>query len=126
MSAVKQLPEDWAFFYLGLSARGTRTYVNVQATIDPLDPPISINRPRYGYHTHAYAIRKETAEILLSHLPIQGPIDVWLAENKWFDLPVYCAVIANEGWFLSDGTREGRDLVTQHRGPNMVNDIERS
>lgn len=132
VTAIEQLPEDWSFFYLGLSARGTRTYLNdvnnenVQATIDPMDPPILIYRPEYGYHTHAYALRKEAAGILLNHLPIQGPIDVWLAENKWFDLPVYCAVIANEGWILSDGTREGRDLVTQRRGPNIVTDIKRS
>jgi hypothetical protein len=71
----------------------------------------------------AYAIRKETAAILVEHLPICGPIDVWLADNQWFSQPVYCAVIEGEGWKLDDGTYEGNDLVIQERR-GIVNDIE--
>jgi GR25 family glycosyltransferase involved in LPS biosynthesis len=130
-TALEQLPDDWALFYLGLSDRGERAYLDDvtndnKTANDKMDPSVRLYRPYYGYQTHAYAIRKATAEILLrDHLPIQGPIDVWLAENHWFDLPVYSAVIANEGWKLDDGTYEGLDLVMQQKR-GVATDIDRS
>lgn len=126
--ALKLLPDDWGIFYLGLSDRGERSYLDdgsIELARDPLDPNVRLYRPTYGYQTHAYAITKEAAQILLDHLPIKGPIDCWLSDNRWFDIPVYCAVIAGEGWKLEDGTFEGRDLVTQRKW-NLKNDIVHS
>ena len=39
-----------------------------------------------------------------------GPVDVWLADNNWFGLNVYCAVVANEGY-----NNEGAFLISQQR-----------
>jgi hypothetical protein len=55
-----------------------------------------------------------------------GPIDVWLADNQWFGLPVYCAVIAGEGWKNAEGNYEGAPLVGQHRGRGTKSDIVQS
>jgi GR25 family glycosyltransferase involved in LPS biosynthesis len=135
VKAYKLLPEDWGIFYLGLSDRGERTWLDtennaeddVTTTTDLSDrasnPPVRLYKPEYGYHTHAYAIRKETAAVLVQNLPICGPVDVWLADNQWFSQPVYCAVIQGEGWKLNDGTYEGNDLVIQERR-GIANDIE--
>ena len=127
--ALQLLPDDAGILYLGISARGERTYLDdgrdPGAAHDPMNPNIRLYRPSYGYHTHAYAITKEASQILLDQLPIKGPIDVWLADNHWFDIPVYCAVIAGEGWELEDGSLEGRNLIEQCRG-GMKNDIVHS
>lgn len=126
--AWNELPSDWAIFYLGFSSRGERRYVykaqHSTAKRDELDPEIDIFVPEYGYHTHAYMITKAGAQCLLDNLPVQGPIDVWLADNKWFGLPTYCAVIANEGWRRDDGTFEGNQLVWQVRGDNFTSDVQ--
>jgi hypothetical protein len=89
-------------------------------------PPVRLYKPEYGYHTlDAYAIRKETAAILVQNLPMCGPFDIWLADNNWFSQPVYCAVIEGQGWQLDDGTYyEGSNLVIQERR-GIANDIER-
>jgi hypothetical protein len=87
---------------------------------------VLLYRPNYGYHTHSYVINKAAAQKLLANLPIVGPIDVWFADNKWFDMPVYCAVIAGEGWRLDDGTYEGMDLVIQNRGKGFESDVQLS
>jgi GR25 family glycosyltransferase involved in LPS biosynthesis len=149
--AWKLLPEDWGLLYLGLSARGERTWLDETTNDafrttttstttttttttttnsskkaqghDRMNPPIRLYKPEYGYHTHAYVIRRTTAQVLLQNLPICGPIDVWLGDNQWFSQQVYCAVIAQEGWKLEDGTHEGKDLVFQERY-NITNDIE--
>jgi GR25 family glycosyltransferase involved in LPS biosynthesis len=129
-NAWKQLPNDWSILYLGLSDRGERIYINSESNNhrpDPIsNPRVRLYHPTYGYHTHAYVINKATAQKLLEHLPIIGPIDVWLADNKWFDLPVYCAVIAGEGWRLDNGSYEGMDLVTQDRGKGFEGDVLKS
>ena len=51
---------------------------------------IKIFRPEYGFHTHAYVLTKKAAATLLQNLPVCGPLDVWLADNQWFGLNVYC------------------------------------
>lgn len=117
-NAWKQLPEDWSILYLGLSDRGERAYVDQLAKErwHPLhNPEVRLYRPEYGYHTHAYVIKKAAARILVESLPVVGPIDVWLGDNQWFGLHVYSAVISNEGWRLADGTYEGMELVIQNR-----------
>lgn len=127
--AWEEVPSDWGIFYLGFSDRGTRTYIkqcNVDTATrrrDRLDPDIEIFRPEYGYHTHAYMITKAAATCLLENLPVSGPIDVWLADNQWFGVPTYCAVIANEGWRREDGSYEGSQLVYQSRGKNFTSDV---
>lgn len=128
--AWRELPQDWAIFYLGFSSRGERQYVKkypLEATPtiqrDNFDVEVDIYSPEYGYHTHAYMITKAGAQCLLENLPVCGPIDVWLADHGWFGLPTYCAVIANEGWRLDDGTYEGRHLVHQVRGKNFASDV---
>ena len=128
--AWRALPSDWAILYLGFSARGERKYVdgstaaNSSEGRNPMDPQIRLYRPEYGYHTHAYMITKAGAQSLLENVPVSGPLDVWLADNDWFGLPVYCAVIAGEGWRLEDGTYEGRNLVHQVRGKNFKSDVQ--
>lgn len=67
-------------------------------------------RPTYGFHTHAYALTKHAASVLLESGPVCGPLDVWLADNAWFGLKVYCIMVADEGY-----NREGRSLVGQQR-----------
>eukprot|EP00550_Attheya_septentrionalis_P004532 CAMPEP_0198285344 /NCGR_PEP_ID=MMETSP1449-20131203/4668_1 /TAXON_ID=420275 /ORGANISM="Attheya septentrionalis, Strain CCMP2084" /LENGTH=337 /DNA_ID=CAMNT_0043982749 /DNA_START=175 /DNA_END=1188 /DNA_ORIENTATION=- len=132
-NAWKQVPSDWGFFYLGLSDRGERTNIDSHQEGSSRfsdrvsSPEIQLYRPKYGFHTHAYIITKATAQTLLQdHLPIVGPIDVWLADNQWFQIPVYCAVIANEGWRREDGTYEGAELVIQNRGKGSKSDIQQS
>jgi GR25 family glycosyltransferase involved in LPS biosynthesis len=132
-NAWKQLPADWDILYLGFSDRGERVYVNGDATtrIDASqkahhDPQVQLFRPEYGYHTHAYVIKKTAAIALLEQLPVVGPIDVWLADNRWFDLKVFCAVIANEGWRRPDGSYEGGLLVRQNRGRGQTSDVLQS
>jgi hypothetical protein len=50
-----------------------------------------------------------------------------LADNAWFGLRVYCAVIANEGWRSEiDGTYEGTNLVSQDRNYYTTSDIQQS
>jgi len=126
--AWKELPSDWGIFYLGFSDRGTRRFVKQceRGTVrrDPMDPEIELFLPEYGYHTHAYMITRTGAQCLLENLPVSGPIDVWLADNQWFGLPTYCAVIASEGWNLDNGVYEGKQLVHQVRGDNFRSDVQ--
>ena len=37
-------------------------------------------------------------------------VDVWLADNEWFGLNIYCCVVANEGWH-----GQGASLISQRR-----------
>ena len=141
-NTMKKVPDEWDILYLGFSSLGERHYVDARVAPSinsqcstqfrprvvrwqsPLDPDIQLYQPTYGNHTHAYAITKKAASTLVHHhIPIQGPIDLWLADNHWFGLAVYCAEIANEGWKLDDGTFEGIDLVRQGREPHTVTDI---
>lgn len=105
------LPSDWHILYLGLSPRGAMIPVNIK-TEETQNLPVDVHlfRPTYGFHTHAYALSKTAASTLLSNGPITGPVDVWLADNKWFGLNVYCAVVANEGY-----NNEGASLISQQR-----------
>jgi GR25 family glycosyltransferase involved in LPS biosynthesis len=120
--AWKQLPEDWGILYLGFSSRGERIYLERSRTCKH---SVRLYKPTYGFHTHAYVISKNAATILLQNLPIQGPIDVFLADNDWFGIPVYCAVIEGEGWRNEDGTYEGAVLVSQCRR-NVKSDVPQS
>jgi GR25 family glycosyltransferase involved in LPS biosynthesis len=115
------LPSDWHILYLGLSPRGARIPVNIK-TEETQKMPLDVHlfRPTYGFHTHAYALSKTAASTLLSNGPITGPVDVWLADNKWFGLNVYCAVVANEGY-----NNEGASLISQQRHKS-VSDIRQS
>lgn len=108
------LPEDWDVLYLGFSPRGEK--VQVATTISGL-VSLMCFRPTYGFHTHAYALTKHAASVLLENGPVCGPLDVWLAGNEWFGLRVYCAMVANEGY-----NGEGRSLVGQQR-VDMDSDI---
>jgi len=138
-----QLPEnDWGMLYLGFSSRGERVYIENESqqqhkpsgtyrgTSQPKDPPSSspvvrLYRPEYGYHTQAYIITKAAAQTLLDHLPVAGPIDVWLADHRWFGVGVYCAVVAGEGWRnKDDGTYEGAPLIAQNR--RLQSDVPQS
>lgn len=113
-STWQLLPSDWDILYLGFSDRGERHYVQSKQEAEK-DMPIQIQlfRPTYGFHTHAYALTKHAASTLLKNLPISGPVDVWLADNEWFGLNVYCSVVANEGW---QGL--GANLVAQLKHPS--------
>jgi GR25 family glycosyltransferase involved in LPS biosynthesis len=113
----KGLPSDWDIVYLGFSDRGER--IPVDSTFSSQSVEINLFRPTYGFHTHAYALTQSAAAKLLSHLPVTGPLDVWLADNIWFGLGVYCGVVANEGW---QGT--GAYLVTQNRKGKDSNIIQ--
>jgi GR25 family glycosyltransferase involved in LPS biosynthesis len=147
--AWNQLPENnWGLLYLGFSSRGERIYIDNNSNVNgdgigsktrklPADqhrswptkhraPEVQLYKPEYGFHTHAYIITKTAAKVLLNNLPCQGPIDVWLADNKWFDIHVYCAVITNEGWKLEDGTYEGSVLVRQNRHQGCKTDVAQS
>jgi GR25 family glycosyltransferase involved in LPS biosynthesis len=126
--AWKELPSDWDIWYLGFSDRGERIPVdnnnNTNNNNDDSSSSSSVLqwfRPTYGFHTHAYALTKRAASHLLSRLPIVGPIDVWLADNQWFDLHVYCCVVKNEGW---KGT--GKYLITQDRRRGEQSNIVQS
>jgi GR25 family glycosyltransferase involved in LPS biosynthesis len=105
------LPSDWDILYLGFSSRGDRMRV-VTSPAGFRNGPIEVTlfRPTYGFHTHAYALTKAAASKLLSNGPPSGPVDVWLADNEWFGLKVVCAVVANEGY-----NREGASLISQRR-----------
>jgi GR25 family glycosyltransferase involved in LPS biosynthesis len=111
MSVWNVLPSDWHIIYLGFSPRGKRIPVNIK-TKDIQHMPVDVRlfRPTYGFHTHAYALSKTAASTLLFNGPINGPVDVWLADNNWFGLNVYCAVVANEGY-----NNEGAFLISQQR-----------
>ncbi len=126
--AMDNVPTGWGILYLGFSDRGQRHYVEATHNQNRHKSKYSVEiyRPEYGYHTHAYLITKQAALILLNNLPVQGPIDVWLADNNWFDIPVYSAVIANEGWKREDGKFEGAALVSQERGHGRKSDVHQS
>jgi GR25 family glycosyltransferase involved in LPS biosynthesis len=131
--AWKQLTadDDWGILYLGFSGRGERTYVAKDESAKEAEAKsgltVDLYRPEYGYHTHAYVITQAAARTLLEEcLPVVGPIDVWLADNRWFGLRVYCAVIAGEGWKNAEGSYEGAPLVGQHRGRGTKSDIVQS
>jgi len=112
-AAYNLVPEDWDILYLGFSDRGERRdLINGRAiddTFDGEDTLVQIFQPTYGFHTHAYAIRLTAAETLIQNLPVVGPIDVWLADNQWFGLKVYCTIAANEGWKKSGSPLVGQD-----------------
>lgn len=125
--AMDVLPSDWDMLYLGLSSRGERQYLDTTKEKSfESQYSVELYRPEYGYHTHAYLITKKAALTLLANMPMVGPIDVWLADNKWFDLSVYSAVVANEGWKREDGTFEGEVLVSQDRGHGNKSDVRQS
>ncbi|KAJ1445479.1 hypothetical protein M885DRAFT_549756 [Pelagophyceae sp. CCMP2097] len=88
--------------YLGFSDRGPRKYVEGSRS--------AVFVPAYGFQTHAYALTKRAAAVLVSHLPVVGPVDVWLADNEWFGLRVYCVVVPGAGW-----RGEGMWLADQDR-----------
>ena len=106
------LPSDWHIVYLGFSDRGERIPVRALSAVEKNNGPLEVDvfQPTYGFHTHAYALSASAAEILVSNLPVVGPLDVWLADNEWFGLNVYCAVVANEGW-----NNQGANLISQRR-----------
>jgi GR25 family glycosyltransferase involved in LPS biosynthesis len=108
-SLWKAVPSDWDILYLGFCNIGKRIPV-VPACCLSVSMEITIFRPTYGFYTHAYALSKSAASILLSNLPVSGPLDVWLADNQWFGLNVYCGAVANEGW-----NGKGASLVSQRR-----------
>ncbi|CAJ1925166.1 unnamed protein product [Cylindrotheca closterium] len=123
LDVEKIVPKDWDILYLGLSDRGERKYIpndDVGATGMTI-LPVTLFRPTYGFHTHAYALTQKAASVLLENLPVQGPLDVWLADNKWFGLNVYCASI-------QDGTnfwgKEGAQLVSQQRHNNRSDIVQ--
>jgi GR25 family glycosyltransferase involved in LPS biosynthesis len=140
--AWEQLPRGndptWGILYLGFSDRGARVLLERdgargdcpphrrRTSHDPRHPTVHLYRPEYGFHTHAYIITQAAAALLLDQLPVVGPIDVWLADNQWFGIPTFCAVIANEGWRRDDGTYEGAPLVRQNRGRHTTSDIVQS
>ena len=117
--AWAKLPEDWDIFYLGFSDRGDRIPVEEEEQFQEAHHhhhghhstmEIKMFKPTYGFHTHAYVITATAAKFLLDQLPVQGPLDVWLADNQWFGLKVYCSVIDNEGW-----NNTGAWLIPQDR-----------
>lgn len=111
-SLSKVLPSDWDILYLGFCNVGKR--IPVVPSCYEEDTPASVEiilfQPTYGFYTHAYALSKLAASVLLSNLPVCGPLDVWLADNQWFGLKVYCGAVANEGY---DG--RGASLISQKR-----------
>ena len=96
------LPPGADLVYLGLSDRGERTY----------DVAGRVFAPAYGFGTHCYAIRAPAARRLLEHLPVAGPVDVWLADNAWFGATVRCVVKPGGGW-----ENTGRFLCQQDAKP---------
>ncbi|CAB9520970.1 glycosyl transferase-like protein [Seminavis robusta] len=127
------LPEDWDIWYLGFSDRGDRLPVDGFQLPKPHHhhhdkehhlhhyPSMSIQmfRPTYGFHTHGYVLSAKAAKTLLDNMPVKGPLDVWLADNQWFGLKVYCSVVEGEGW---KGT--GAWLITQNRKPQQAKDSD--
>lgn len=101
--------DDWDIFYLGLSDRGERRDVQVsEIGLDNIK--VELFTPEYGFHTHAYAIKQSAAKVLIDNLPVVGPIDVWLADNNWFGLRIFCAKVANDGY-----KNLGANLIDQNR-----------
>lgn len=117
--AWSQLPEDWDIWYLGFSDRGDRLPIHDDFHLPKphhhdfnKHPSMSVQlfRPTYGFHTHAYVVNAKAAKKLLDNLPVVGPLDVWLADNQWFGMRVYCSVVEGEGW-----KQTGAWLITQNR-----------
>ena len=103
------LPADWDVFYLGFSDRGERReLLRSESGVDNVT--VELFKPEYGFHTHAYAIKPSAARVLLDNLPVVGPIDVWLADNAWFDLRVYSAKVKGDGY-----KNLGANLICQNR-----------
>lgn len=98
------VPTDAELVYLGFSDRGERRYVDASKS--------EVFAPEYGFATHCYAVRPAAAATFLQHLPVAGPLDVWLGDNKWFDVKVYCVVVAGKGWRGTGGW-----LATQDSKP---------
>jgi GR25 family glycosyltransferase involved in LPS biosynthesis len=138
--AWTRLPEDWDIWYLGFSDRGDRLPVadefklpkpKIHHHIDHHhhhypSMAVQIFTPTYGFHTHGYVLSSKAARTLLDNLPVVGPLDVWLADNQWFGLKVYCSVVEGEGW-----QKTGAWLITQNRkiasSPNSQDsDIQQS
>jgi GR25 family glycosyltransferase involved in LPS biosynthesis len=119
--AWTQLPEDWDIWYLGFSDRGDRLPVEKDFHLpkhhhhDHNHPTMTVQlfRPTYGFHTHGYVLTAKAAQKLLDNLPVVGPLDVWLADNEWFGMKVYCSVVEGEGWHET-----GAWLITQNRKAN--------
>jgi GR25 family glycosyltransferase involved in LPS biosynthesis len=116
-----RLPDDWEICYLGFSDRGERTPAGDSTDHSQVFPEVTIFRPTYGFHTHSYAIKRSAASALLRNLPVVGPLDVWLADNQWFGVRVYCGVVANEGWH-----QKGACLIAQDRKGGTNSDIVQS
>ena len=57
----KGVPDDWEILYLGFSDRGSRLPVADTRASIASPPKVTIFRPTYGFHTHAYAIKKSAA-----------------------------------------------------------------
>jgi GR25 family glycosyltransferase involved in LPS biosynthesis len=136
----QSVPKNWGILYLGFSSRGPRTYIveqqsseknkggrkdNNKDTNDEEEDGIAIYRPAYGFHTHAYMITCTAAQTLLQHLPVCGPLDVWLADHNWFGIPTYCCVATTtspnkkhrrKGWYdpLQD-CYEGVNFIRQQK-----------
>lgn len=110
-SLQRQLPQDWDVLYLGFSDRGMR----IMNSFDDNEEVI-VFKPTYGFHTHAYALKHHAAQVYLDNLPVVGPLDVWLADNNWFDLTVYCGLVKDEGW-----KKTGANLISQRNHRNDSN-----
>jgi len=104
------IPADWDIFYLGFSDRGERRELLRSESSGVDNVTIELFKPEYGFHTHAYAIKPSAARVLLDNLPVVGPIDVWLADNAWFDLRVYSAKVKGDGY-----KNLGANLICQNR-----------
>jgi len=120
------LPGGWDIFYIGFSDRGERIDTITSSTDHDCDEGgddlvVQVFKPTYGFHTHAYAIQQSAAQRLLQNLPVVGPIDVWLADNQWFGLKAYCAIVANEGW-----KKKGAPLVGQDRNKSTRSSVGQS
>jgi len=81
------LPQDWDLVYLGFCHAGPRPRPVVQTEL------LQIFVPNYGFYTHAYMIRPSAARRLLEQFPMTAPLDVWLADHRWFGLKVYCVAV---------------------------------
>jgi hypothetical protein len=68
---------------------------------------VQLFRPTYGFYTHAYAISKSAASKLVSHLPVAAPLDVWLADNDWFGLNVYCGAVIHHNKYNRTTAKDG-------------------
>ena len=100
---VTIVPKDYDMIYLGFchvcGKNQAKPLPVVSSTIqsgredDGYDIEIHLFRPVYGFFTHAYVITRQGATKLLQKLPVTSPLDVWLADNRWFNLKVYVASI---------------------------------